>query len=466
MADTLGMTRQEMLELGHLVVEMVVDHLVHREEEAVVVTKPWAELRSELGGAVPLAPGDPASLLLTLKNLVLKNMQHKDHPRYFARVPGPSSFAAVLGEWLSTGFNANATSWEGDSGPSAVELVVIGWMAKLLGFPEDTPGILTSGGSTAAATGLFAALHHQGRGVVYMSDQTHDSNQRALQKLGVPREDIRMIKTDGQGRLNLKDLIAAIQLDREEGRPPVIVIGNAGTTNTGAIDPLLDIAELCKKEGLWLHVDGAYGAAVALLESGRAALRGIELADSLVVDPHKWLFQPIDVGCVLIRHKGLLEKAFGSTPEYLKDLLGQNDEIDFRNRGLELTRRARSLKIWMTFKTYGLQKITQAIARGIALAEYAEELVRERSERWTLVTPARIGIVTFARKTQLGSEEQEKLHSHLVREISKSGFATLSSTKFLGRNVLRLCTINPLTTNQDIAETLDRLESIPFRTQH
>ena len=297
-------------------------------------------------------------------------MQHGDHPRYFARVPGPSSFAGVLGDWLGTGFNAIAASWKGGSGPATVELVVLDWLRSLLGMPEGTEGVLASGGSLANVTALATARAVDGPGVAYLSDQTHSSIGRGLVALGFAPGDVRMIPTDEAMRMPLDAVEAAIAEDRAAGRRPGFVVASAGTTNTGSVDPLHPLADLCAEQGMWFHVDGAYGAPAALCEPGRRVLDGIERADSLVLDPHKWLFQPYDVGCLLVRRPGALDRAFHMTPEYLLDVAAIVAEVDFRNRSLELSRRSRALKIWLTFHTYGLERIRAAIERGIRLAEY------------------------------------------------------------------------------------------------
>ena len=251
-------------------------------------------------------------------------MQHGDHPRFFARVPGPSSFAAVLGEWLGTGHNAICASWAGGSGPATVELVVIEWLRQLMGMPAGTEGVLMSGGSLANLTAFAAARATLGQGVAYLTDQTHSSLARDLLAMGFVPEQVRILPSDADLRMPMAGLAAAIAADRAAGRQPMMVVASAGTTNTATVDPLPEIAELCRAEGMWFHVDGAYGAPGALCERGRADLAGMELANSLVLDPHKWLFQPYDVGCVLVRRPGALDRAFSMNPEYLKDVMGDD----------------------------------------------------------------------------------------------------------------------------------------------
>jgi aromatic-L-amino-acid decarboxylase len=450
-SDPLGLEPEEMRRLGHWLVDRVVDHFEHGGEGPAIRTGTPEELNSALGGPPPREPGDPLGEMRTLVDVALANMQHGDHPRYFARVPGPSSFAGVLGDWLGTGFNAIATSWAGGSGPATVELVVLEWLRSLLGLPEETEGVIVSGGSLASLTGLVAARQATGPGVAYLSDQTHASIGRALLAIGFGPGEVRVLPTDGDLLLTVGAVEAAVAEDRRRGLRPGFVVATAGSVNTGAVDPLGPLADLCEREGLWLHVDGAYGAAAALCEAGREALAGLERADSLVLDPHKWLFQPYDAGCLFVRRPGALEAAFDLTPEYLADTTAASGEVDFRDRGLELTRRSRALKLWLTFRTYGVERIGEAIARGIALAEHAQREL-EADDRWRVVTPARLGIVTFE---LVGAAPGE--HAARAAALARDGYAAVTSTELRGRSVLRLCTINPRTTEADVSSTLERL---------
>jgi aromatic-L-amino-acid/L-tryptophan decarboxylase len=449
--DPLGLEAAEMRELGYWVVDRVVDHFVHVVEDPAIRVSAPNDLRAQLGGPPPKEGGDPRQAMKTLVEVALANMQHGDHPRYFARVPGPSSFAGVLADWLGTGFNAIASSWSGGSGPATIELVTLDWLRQLLGMPTGTEGVMTSGGSQANMTALAAARVAVGPGVCYLSDQAHASIARALAVLGFPTDHIRVLASDRRLRLPLDTLAAAVGKDRAAGKRPGFVVATAGTTNTGAVDPLPELAQLCRSEGLWFHIDGAYGASAALCEAGRRVLAGLEQSDSLVLDPHKWLFQPYDLGCVFVRRPGILRQAFQMTPEYLVDVTGEEGEVNLRDRGLELTRRARGMKLWLTFRVYGLRRLAAAIEHGITLAEHAQRLI-ERDDLWEVVTPAQLGIITFARR---GADHEE--HQSLAAAVARDGFAVLTSTCLHGRSVLRLCTINPRTTTADIAQTLERL---------
>ncbi len=449
-SDALGMDPAEMRRLGHWVVDQVVDHFERRADGPAITAGDAAELSEALGGPLPLQPGDPLEAMQTLTEVALTHMQHGDHPRFFARVPGPSSFAGVLGEWLGTGFNAIAASWGGGSGPATVELVAVDWLREALGLPDGTEGVLVSGGSMANITAIAAARADVGPGVAYLSDQTHSSIGRGLRALGFDAQEIRILDSDEDLRLPVTGLKRAITEDRAHGRQPRFVIATAGTTNTGAVDPLPELADLCEREQLWLHVDGAYGAPAALCSRGRQALAGLERVDSLVLDPHKWLFQPYDVGCLFMR-PGVLGAAFRMDPEYLVDVMARRGEIDMRNRSLELTRRSRALKLWLSFRTYGMEAIGAAVERGIELAEIAEAMIRD-DERFSVVTPAQLGIVTFA---LAGADEA--VHREAAARLARDGYAAVTATTLKETAVLRLCTINPQTTEADLRGTLERL---------
>ena len=284
--------------------------------------------------------------------------------------------------------------------------------------------------------------------------------QRALKILGFRPEQIRSIPSDEAFRLPLPVLEAQIQNDRSKGKQPFCVIANAGTTNTGAVDPLETLAEFCNREGLWLHADGAYGAPAILSDQGRKQLKGIESVDSLTIDPHKWLFQPYDTGCILVRNSQHLKETFHILPEYLRDVEGKEQEVNFCDYGIELTRSFRALRLWMSFKMFGIESFRRAVSHGIEMAETAEETLR-RSSCWDVVSPAQLGVVTF-RFVPYSMDEVtiEKLQQQIVNRMIQEGYAMISTTVLRGRTVLRLCTINPRTTKEDIRSTIQKMEAI------
>jgi glutamate/tyrosine decarboxylase-like PLP-dependent enzyme len=269
--------------------------------------------------------------------------------------------------------------------------------------------------------------------------------------IGFSREQFRKIPSDDGFRLPLESLRQAIRADKEAGLRPFCVIANAGTTNTGAVDPLPDLADLCGAEGMWLHADGAYGAAAIICERGREKLVGLHRVDSLSLDPHKWLFQPFECGCVLVRDAAYLKSAFQLMPEYMRDVHRNTAEINPADYGIQLSRGFRALKVWLSINTFGLAAFRDAITRGFELAEFAEKELRGR-RHCEILSPAEMGIVAF----RLGKDDA--LQTRLIDLMLKDGFAFLTSTTLKGLTALRLCTINPRTTEEDIIQTIDRLE--------
>jgi glutamate/tyrosine decarboxylase-like PLP-dependent enzyme len=335
-----------------------------------------------------------------------------------------------------------------------VETVVLDWLRDICGLPSSTEGLFVSGGSMANLTALAVALEERAgcerpRATVYLTDEAHSSVERALRVTGVSH--VRVLPVDHQQRMVPAELVAAIAADRAAGRLPACVIATAGTTGTGAADPLEELRAVCDEHGLWLHVDGAYGAAARL--SPKARLSGLELADSLTLDPHKWLFQPYEAGCLLVRDGAALERTFSTAPPYLRDAAAAGSEVNFCDRGIQLTRKFSALKLWMSLKVYGAAAFREAIEHGLALAEHAERRIAS-DPLWELVTPARLGIVTFR------ARRSDDLNARLPAVALADGFAYLSSHRVNGATALRLCTTNPRATRADVDHTLDRLAAL------
>ena len=444
----LDLPPEEMRRLGYRVIDEIVDGWAGLRDGPTGVVGDAEALRAALDGPPPEAPGDAQLAFDRLFGEVLPWTARHHHPRFFARIGSPSNYVSALADAVAAGFNLIGTSWVASSGPSTVELTVMDWLRTWCGMPEGTSGLLTSGGSLASLTALVAAREARGGGgVVYLSDQAHGSILRDLKVMG--EGSVRVLPSDEAFRLRVADVAAAVAADRAAGLRPFAIVATAGTTNTGAVDPLGELADLCAAEGLWLHVDGAYGAAAVLTEAGRALLAGIERADSLVIDPHKWLFQPYEAGAVLVREPGLLEQTFALSGEYLRDTFG--GEVNFRDRGIQLTRGTRALKLWLSVQVFGMAAFREAVAHGIALAEHAEALLRERPG-WEVVTPAQLGLICF---TRVGADD-----SAVAAETVRDGYAAPSTTVLRDRTVLRLCTINPRTTFEEIEETILRMERV------
>jgi glutamate/tyrosine decarboxylase-like PLP-dependent enzyme len=448
----LTLTPDEFRRLGHAVVDRLADHLAGLDALPPIAPADPGWSAASIAPC-PDRPSDPDAALADLFDRILPRGQLTMHPRFFARIPAPSNPLSVLADLAGAGVNVFAGSWTGGAGVSAVELAVLDWLRGWMGLPEGAEGVMVSGGSvgtlTALAVAARARAEDRAAATAYVSEHTHGAVTRAWRVLGFAADNLRVLRADAAHRLPVAAVEAALALDREAGLTPLLVVGTAGTTSTGAVDPLADLAALCAREGLWFHVDGAYGAPTRLVDPDR--LTGIERADSLVLDPHKWLFQPYEIGAVLVREPGLLARTFAIDGVYLRDTRG--GVVEFRERGLQVTRGSRALKLWLSLNVYGLDAFRAAIARGIALAEYAEAQLRERPG-WEVVSPAQLGIVCFKRA---GHDDAQT--DRMVAGVVAGGYAAPSTTVLDGRTVARLCTINPRTTEADVLGTIERLEA-------
>lgn len=457
MNPELEFSPERMREIGYRVIDGLVEHLTTLSKQPVGAKADPSVLIPAFSQPPPEEGTDFETVLAQLEQQVFRHTMHVNHPRFLAYVPGPSNFIGVMADALASGYNVFAGTWISGSGPAAVELAAVDWLRQACGFPSDAGGLFVSGGTMANLTALAVARHvtledRLDGATVYFSDQAHSSLEKALFLIGISPANFRRLPSDSDFRLPLGELARSIQQDRAAGFRPFCVIATAGSTNTGAIDPLAEIAALCQAEGLWLHVDGAYGAAAAISRRGRELLRGIELADSLSLDPHKWLFQPFEIGCVLVRDLAQLRDTFRILPEYLKDTHQYSEDFNFTDYGLQLTRGFRALKLWMSIQVFGLASFRAAIERGFVLAEFTEACLRGMPG-WEVVTPANLAVVCFRY-----SPGSDAFHLRLVQALLDDGLALITSTVLRGRTVLRTCTINPRTTQADIRATLERLD--------
>ena len=462
------LSADDMRGLGYRVIDMLVEHHTTLGSKSATTVRRRHQLEEVLREAPPKQGSEPLEVLATVERDVLANIMYCNHPRHFAWVPGPSNYISVLADLLASGINVCPGTWLESSGPSQIELITTEWLLQLCGFPESGGGVFVSGGSIANLTGLVTARQVMLAGemagaVVYSSAQAHSSNWKNLRILGFQPEQIRLVPVDERLRLDVAALKKAIDEDRRAGRRPFCVIATAGTTTTGAVDPLNAIADVCEQQDLWLHVDGAYGAAAVLTERGRALLGGMERAHSLVLDPHKWLFQPFDIGCCLVRDVRWLEQSFSEHPEYLQDTRDKMDmtrEVNFCDRGVQLTRAFRALKLWMSIKVFGLDRFRSAIDRGISNAERAQRLLEEQGN-FEITTPAELAVVTFRfRPPDYPEHDLDQLTRSVFDGIVEDGHAMLTTTVINGQTVLRMCTINPRTTDDDLRSTIQMIARV------
>ena len=463
--DPLSLDAEEMRRMGYAVVDMLVERIAGLSDGPALRTATRAEMEATLAEPAPAEGRDFVSLLARLDTDVLPYVGHFDHPRFFGYIPGAGTWPGALGDLIASATNIDAGAWRESAGPSQLELTVLDWFRDWIGYPRGAAGVLVSGGSAANLTAIACARETligpmSPRIVAYASDQTHSSLARAARHLGFRPDQIRVLPTDERFRVRPDELRAAMDADVAAGRIPFLVSANAGTTNTGAIDPLVDIAQLCRERRVWMHVDGAYGAFAALTERGRPLLDGLALADSVVLDPHKWLAMPFEVGCLLVRDGSTLERAFELHPEYLQDRHEIAQSVNFADRGLQLTRASRAIKVWLAIQTFGVDAFRTAIDRAMDLVVAAQRWI-EADPRLELVSPASLGILTFRRRGRPGEAEVDvdRRNEQIVASLGASGDLVLTSTVIGGRYAIRLCVLNHTSGEADVRYAFERVAS-------
>lgn len=466
-ADPLAVAPEDMRRLASLVIDRLVSDSQALRETRVLTQASAGEMREKLSLPAPEQPIELELLLDRLWSDVVPFMSRCDHPRYFAFIPGSSTWVGALADLIASALNVYAGCWMEGAGWAQLELTVLDWFKGWIGYPPEASGILVSGGSAANMTALACAREvmvgaMDPRLVVYVSDQSHSSVARAARVLGFRPDQVRVLPTDRDYRMRPRLLAEAIEADRAAGRAPLLASVSAGSTNTGAIDPLHELADVCQERGVWLHVDAAYGGSAAITDRGRAWLAGIERADSVTLDPHKWMYQPFEVGCLLVREGRQLRSAFAVTPDYLADSEAADDEVSFYDYGLQLTRMTRALKLWLSVSYFGAAAFREAIDNTLDLAVHAEKRI-EADDRLELLRPANLGIVCFRRRVEGASEaEIESANAGLVEALARSGFGLVSSTRLQGRYALRLCVLNHASERGDVEAVLDWLASQPL----
>jgi len=411
--------------------------------------------------------GISLSQLLDECRAILDLSRHNGHPRFFGYVASPSTPIGAYGDLIASALNANITCWRSGPAGTEVERMVVRWLGSLINYDRDAKGLLTSGGSMANMIALLVAnrrksgvavarsgLWNSGSPMtVYASSEVHMSITKAADILGFGRDYVREIKCDDRQRMQVDLLRESIEADRREGLRPFCVVGSAGTTNTGVVDPLSEIAALAKEFDLWFHVDGAYGAPGILDERKKHLFAGLELADSVSLDPHKWLYVPVDAGCLLFRDDAAARATFSTDEaDYIKTH-GYVDEeaFAFWDYGVELSRRFRALKVWLTLQYYGSRRIAEAISEDISLAEYLGEVV-SNADDFELLAPVELSICCFR---YISSEtDLDKLNERIMERVQKGGRAYLSNATVNGHFALRACITNFRTTKSDIDETV------------
>ncbi|WKD59424.1 pyridoxal phosphate-dependent decarboxylase family protein [Corynebacterium caspium] len=403
------------------------------------------------------------------------------HPRFFGFIPGPAQPVSWLGAMIASAYNSHVGGRAIAPGASAIEEQVITYLAKAAGYGEKAGGLFVSGGSMANLTAMIAARDYKiakddiALGVAYVSTQTHSSVRKALRLAGISSSRIRQLPVDEEFRMRTADLAEAIAADKAAGLKPFVVVGTCGTTNTGSVDPLNEIADICEREDLWFHVDGAYGASVLLSKTHNHQAAGVERSHSLSWDGHKWLYQTYGCAMLLVRDVTLLTQAFSETAEYLQDIDSGSEaggapqagstrpDHDWWDLGPELTRPARAARLWLTLQAAGSDEISDDLDGSIEMAEVFAKKLGELPD-WEIASKPSLAIVCFR---YVGKHPAgDKFGSEIAAALRKYNIAGIWSTELNGHTVLRLCTISPEQHVEDIKRLVEDIEEMRLRLEN
>jgi glutamate/tyrosine decarboxylase-like PLP-dependent enzyme len=439
--------------LAAQVTTLAADYLAGIDKRRAFPQVTGAQSHKLFGEALPEEGLGPAAF--TALHQVLE-LSRPPSPRFFGYVLGSGEPVAALADLLASVLNQNVTAWRSAPAAVALEQELIGALAAALGCPGYR-GSFCGGGSMANLMALTMAREAQlpaneagvRAGVVYASSEAHMSISKAMAVLGLGRKNLRLIPTDPSWRMSVSQLRQAIAADRSAGRAPFAVVATGGTVNTGSIDPLEQIAALCHEYDLWMHIDGAYGALAALAAPER--FEGLNAADSISLDPHKWLYQPLDCGVLLFKDAAAARKAFSYTGDYAKSL--DDDPLEgfaFFEESLELSRRFRALKLWLSLRYHGMQAFRGAIRADLRHAQLLAEQVAA-NPRLELMAPVSLSAVCFRYRTETEGVDEDRMNAAVLKRVIERGSVYLSNATLGGRFVLRACFVNHRTTEADVA---------------
>jgi glutamate/tyrosine decarboxylase-like PLP-dependent enzyme len=463
--------------LGHRMLDDMLDHLVSLDERPAWQAMP-DHVSASFDEPLPLDPEGAEAAYRAFRDRVLPFSNGNLHPRFWGWVQGNGTPLGMMADMLASGLNPHMAGF--NQAPAAVEHQVLRWLTELVGLPPVATGVLTGGGTMANILGLAVARNtgvgydvrrlgvnpagHRGA-VVYTSSETHSWIEKGVELLGLGSESLRRIPVDPAYRIDVARLTRAITDDRAAGLRPMCIVGSAGTVNTGAIDDLPALADLARKEKLWFHVDGAFGALARLSPSLAPLVEGIERADSVALDLHKWIYLPFEVGAVLVRDAEAHRNTFAVTPAYLaQEARGvAAGGMPFADRGVELTRSFRALKVWMSFKAHGLNQFSRLIEQNVDHARRLAALMAA-DPAFELLAPVSLNIVCF-RLVPAGVDHARlnELNRELLLRIQESGLAVPSGTELAGRFALRVAITNHRSRWEDFVAFLDGTKQIGAR---
>ncbi|HXI92209.1 MAG TPA: pyridoxal-dependent decarboxylase [Blastocatellia bacterium] len=464
------MSAEDFRRYGHQVVEWIADYLSHPERYPVLSQNKPDQVKEALPSKAPERGEAMEAMLSDLDRVIVPGITHWNHPGFFAYFATSGSAPGILGEMLSAAFNVNAMLWR--TSPSATELeeVTLEWLRQMIGLPDEFKGVIYDTASISTLCAIAAAreaaglkVREQGLGAtgaklrMYASEHVHSSVDKSAITLGIGQAGLRKIPSDGEYRMDSRALEQAIQEDRANGWQPFCVVATTGTTSSTSIDPVPAIADICGREGLWLHVDAAYGGSAAVVPEMRWVLEGSDRADSLVVNPHKGLFVPVDLSVLYCRKMNVLRGAFSLVPEYLRT--GEGEEVkNFMDYGPQLGRRLRALKFWFVMRYFGVEGLQARLRLQIALAREFADWV-DQSGDFERLAPVPFSVVCFRAHPKSLSDEADldALNERLMEEVNRRGRVYLSHTKLAGKLTLRLAIGNIRTTREHVKLAWDEL---------
>jgi glutamate/tyrosine decarboxylase-like PLP-dependent enzyme len=469
---SLDISREAFEEISSQAERLVFEYFAHISERPVMAPNHAGKTKAAVNVELPLE-GRRLEELIDECRTVMELSRHNGHPRFFGYVASPSTAIGAYADLIASTLNANITCWRSGPAGTEIEQLVVRWLGSLIRYDEDAKGLLTSGGSMANMIALLIASRRTAgvdvsrKGLwnveapmtIYASEEVHMSIAKAADVLGFGRDQVRLVACDERQRMRVDSLISHLKADRDRGLRPFCVVGSAGTVNTGAVDRLEEIAEVAREFDLWFHVDGAYGAPGVLDERKSELFAGLERADSVSLDPHKWLFVPVDAGCLLFRDAAAAAAAFSTEDaDYIK-LHGHADDAAFAywDYGVELSRRFRALKIWLTLGYYGVRRLAEAISEDNSLATYLGEIVTTADD-FELLAPVELSICCFRYvppELKGNDAELNKVNERIMEVVQKGGRAYLSNATVNGKFALRACITNFRTTKADIDQTVE-----------
>ncbi|MBI3448949.1 MAG: aminotransferase class I/II-fold pyridoxal phosphate-dependent enzyme [Acidobacteria bacterium] len=467
MTRPLDLSAEELARAAAEIARLISERHVAREADpGVVIPRVDPEaLRAALHTPLPAEPTSIDRLLEEIRDRIIPSGRRNDSPRFFGYVCSGGSDVGALGDFLASGINQNVTAWRSSPSGTELERVVVDWLRRILGLPEGTDGLLLGGGSSATLTALAAARDAKagadvsqggmitlGRPMtLYATDEVHMSVPRAASLLGIGRDGVRVLPSRPDFTFDLTALRERIREDREDGAVPFCVVANAGSTNTGAVDPLRDLAVICREEGLWLHVDAAYGGFAALSPDLRRRLDGIEEADSVAIDPHKWLHVPFDCGALLVRDQAALRAPYTEVGEYARSgETGPRTSYTFFERSPELSRRFRALKLWMILRYYGTSSLREMVEQDVSVAGHLAAMV-DAADELERLAPAPLSVVCF-RYAPPGMDEPslDGINREILRRVQLDAVVYPTHAELRGRFAIRACILNPRTRPSDV----------------